>query len=61
MNTTMKTHFFQLLDGRVGARVKTREGRVLAELPSVAEQPPFLPQIRADPRLGETGDVVGAG
>lgn len=48
-------HFFQLLDGRVGARVKSREGRVLSELPSVAEQPPFLPEIELTRAGGKEG------
>ena len=38
-------HSFRLLDGRVGDRVETAKGRILSEIPSVAEQPPFLPRI----------------
>lgn len=36
---------FSLADGRWGAQVRRKDGRLLAEIPSVAEQPPFVPQV----------------
>lgn len=38
-------HTFDLADGRWGMQVRNREGKALADVPSVAEKPPFLPRI----------------
>jgi len=44
---------FNLMDGSLGARVCDASGRILAQLPSIAEKPPFLPSLEL-PTVGGT-------
>ncbi len=46
-------HSFGLRDGTVGAEVLAADGHRLAQLPSVAEQPPTLPQVEFTRTTGD--------
>ncbi len=59
-NHAMFVHHFVMADGRRGTWVQNARGRVKAKLPSVAEEPPFMPnmdilRVEAD---GRTFDAV---
>jgi dipeptidyl aminopeptidase/acylaminoacyl peptidase len=49
-------HTFQLLDGRSGTRVETAQGKILKEIHSVAERPPFFPKIELTRVWGGQGE-----
>lgn len=45
-------HTYSLLDGRTGRDVLDRDGRVLASLPSIAENPPTVPKVEITRTVG---------